>query len=59
MGVSTVTEMVGDKSAPRRFVRIADPQAIGAIFLRGRSLTRAESAFLTHLHFSKKAFAST
>jgi hypothetical protein len=56
MGGSTVTEMGVDKSAPCRFVRIADPQAIGAIFLLGRSL--AQTALFWRICASA-AFAST
>jgi LysR family hydrogen peroxide-inducible transcriptional activator len=52
MGVSIVPEMAVDKNLPCRYVHIADEQAarsIGAVVLRGRSLTRAHQAFLSHL----------
>jgi LysR family hydrogen peroxide-inducible transcriptional activator len=52
MGVSIVPEMAIDKKSPCRFVRIDDPAAartIGAVILRGRSLSRAHHAFLSHL----------
>jgi len=52
MGVSLVPEMAVDKAEPCRFVRIADPQAtrtIAAVVLRGRTLTRASRALLSHL----------
>src|SRR6266704_5586034 len=52
MGVSIVPEMAIEKKSPCRYIRIADDQAIrtiGAILLRGRSLTRAHRAFLSHL----------
>ena len=52
MGVSIVPEMAIEKHAQCRYVRIADDEAartIGAIVLRGRSLTRLHQAFLTHL----------
>ena len=52
MGVSIVPEMAIEKKSQCRYVRIADDQAvrtIGAIVLRGRSLTRAHRAFLSHL----------
>jgi LysR family hydrogen peroxide-inducible transcriptional activator len=56
MGVSIVPEMAIDKNSPRcRFVRIDDPAAartIGAVILRGRSLSRAHHAFLSHLRAS-------
>ena len=44
MGVSIVPEMAIEKKSQCRYVRIADEQAvrtIGAVVLRGRSLTRA------------------
>ena len=53
MGVSLVPEMAVDRRAPARFVRISDPGAtrtIGALTLRGRSLSRAHHAFLSSLH---------
>jgi LysR family hydrogen peroxide-inducible transcriptional activator len=52
MGVSIVPEMAIEKSSACRYVPIADEQAartIGTVVLRGRSLTRAHHAFLTHL----------
>ena len=52
MGVSIVPEMAIEKQSQCRYVRIADDQAvrtIGAVVLRGRSLTRAHRAFLAHL----------
>jgi LysR family hydrogen peroxide-inducible transcriptional activator len=52
MGVSIVPEMAIEKKARCRFVRIDDPAAartIGAVILRGRSLSRAHHAFLSHL----------
>ena len=55
MGVSIVPEMAIDKNPRCRYIRIADDQAIrtiGAIVLRGRSLTRLHHAFLTHLRAS-------
>jgi LysR family hydrogen peroxide-inducible transcriptional activator len=52
MGVSIVPEMAIEKKSQCRYVRIADEQAsrtIGAVVLRGRSLTRAHVAFFEHL----------
>jgi LysR family hydrogen peroxide-inducible transcriptional activator len=52
MGVSIVPEMAVEKRSGCRFVRIADVEAsrtIGAVVLRGRSLTRLQRAFLAHL----------
>ena len=52
MGVSIVPEMAVEKKAGCRFVRIADEEAartIGAVVLRGRSLTRLQQAFVAHL----------
>jgi len=52
MGVSIVPEMAIEKRSSCRYVRIADDQAvrtIGTVILRGRSLTRAHNAFLSHL----------
>ena len=52
MGVSIVPEMAIDRKSPCRYVHIADEQAartIGTVVLRGRSLTRAHQAFLSHL----------
>jgi len=53
MGVSLVPEMAVDRRSPVRFVRISDSGAtrtIGALTLRGRSLSRAHHAFLSSLH---------
>jgi len=58
MGVSIVPEMAIDKKSRCRFVRIDDPGAartIGAVILRGRSLSRADHAFLSHLRVSTAA----
>jgi LysR family hydrogen peroxide-inducible transcriptional activator len=55
MGVSIVPEMAIEKKSRCRFVRIEDTAAartIGAVVLRGRSLSRAHHAFLAHLHDS-------
>jgi LysR family transcriptional regulator, hydrogen peroxide-inducible genes activator len=55
MGVSIVPEMAIDKKSRCRFVRVDDPGAtrtIGAVVLRGRSLSRAHHAFLSHLRAS-------
>jgi LysR family hydrogen peroxide-inducible transcriptional activator len=55
MGVSIVPEMAIDRKSRCRFVRIDDPAAartIGALILRGRSLSRAHHAFLSHLRTS-------
>jgi LysR family hydrogen peroxide-inducible transcriptional activator len=52
MGVSIVPEMAVEKNSPCRYVLIADEQAartIGTAVLRGRSLSRAHHAFLSHL----------
>jgi len=52
MGVSIVPEMAVEKNLLCRYVLIADEQAartIGTVVLRGRSLTRAHHAFLSHL----------
>jgi DNA-binding transcriptional LysR family regulator len=52
MGISIVPEMVIEKNPPCRYVPIADEQAartIGTVVLRGRSLSRAHQAFLSHL----------
>jgi LysR family hydrogen peroxide-inducible transcriptional activator len=52
MGVSLVPEMAIDKKSGCVFVPIADEQAtrtIGAVRLRGRSFSRAQSAFLSLL----------
>jgi LysR family transcriptional regulator, hydrogen peroxide-inducible genes activator len=56
MGVSIVPEMAIEKHPRCRYVRIADDEAartVGAIVLRGRSLTRLHRAFLTHLCASR------
>jgi LysR family transcriptional regulator, hydrogen peroxide-inducible genes activator len=55
MGVSIVPEMAIDKKSRCRFVRIDDPAAsrtIGALILRGRSLSKAHHAFLSQLRAS-------
>jgi LysR family hydrogen peroxide-inducible transcriptional activator len=55
MGVSIVPEMAMEKGSRCRYVRIADDDAqrtIGAVVLRGRSLTRAHLGFLSHLRAS-------
>jgi LysR family transcriptional regulator, hydrogen peroxide-inducible genes activator len=55
MGVSIVPEMAVDKNPRCRYIGIADEEAtrtIGAIVLRGRSLTRVREAFLAHLRAS-------
>src|SRR5580700_3478675 len=55
MGVSIVPEMAIDKKSRCRFIRLDDPAAvrtIGAVLLRGRSLSRAHHAFLSHLRDS-------
>jgi LysR family hydrogen peroxide-inducible transcriptional activator len=52
MGVSIVPEMAIERKSLCRYIRIADEQAvrtIGVVVLRGRSITRAHSAFLSHL----------
>lgn len=52
MGVSIVPEMAVEKRPGCRFLRIEDSEAsrtIGAVVLRGRSLTRLHHAFLAHL----------
>src|SRR5882724_10486492 len=57
MGVSIVPEMAVEKKSQCRYVRIADPEAsrtIGAVALRGRSLTRLQRAFLAHLKTSSR-----
>lgn len=58
MGVSIVPEMAIEKRAHCRYVRIADKEAtrtIGAVVLRGRSLTRAHLAFHAHLRAGEPA----
>jgi len=55
MGVSIVPQMAIEKKSRCRFVRIEDAapaRTIGAVVLRGRSLSRAHHAFLAHLHDS-------
>jgi DNA-binding transcriptional LysR family regulator len=55
MGVSIVPEMAIEKHPRCRYVRIADDEAIriiGAVVLRGRSLTRLQHAFLQRLRAS-------
>ena len=52
LGVSLVPAMAVGRLSQVRFVRISDPAAtrtIGALTLRGRSLTRAHNAFLSSL----------
>jgi LysR family hydrogen peroxide-inducible transcriptional activator len=61
MGVSIVPEMAIEKTSPCRYVRIADAEAartIGAVVLRGRSLTRAHLGFLAHLRAASPAHSS-
>ena len=61
MGVSIVPEMAIEKQSLCRFVRIADDRAlrtIGVVLLRGRSLTRAHNAFLSHLRASSPGIPS-
>jgi LysR family hydrogen peroxide-inducible transcriptional activator len=61
MGVSIVPEMAIEKKSLCRYVRIADDQAvrtIGTAVLRGRSLTRAHSAFLSHVRASSPRILS-
>jgi LysR family transcriptional regulator, hydrogen peroxide-inducible genes activator len=58
MGVSIVPEMAVEKRSGCKFVRIADREAsrtIGAVVLRGRSLTRLQKAFLAHLRTASAA----
>jgi LysR family hydrogen peroxide-inducible transcriptional activator len=55
MGVSIVPEMAMEKNPRCRYVRIGDDDAqrtIGAVVLRGRSLTRVHLGFLSHLRAS-------
>jgi LysR family hydrogen peroxide-inducible transcriptional activator len=52
VGVSLVPAMAVDRRSQVRFVRISDPTAtrtIGALTLRGRSLSRTHHAFLSSL----------
>jgi LysR family hydrogen peroxide-inducible transcriptional activator len=61
MGVSIVPEMAIEKRSRCRYVRIADKEAartVGAVVLRGRSLTRVHHAFLAHLRASGSAARS-
>src|SRR5271168_35226 len=61
MGVSIVPEMAIEKKSRCRFVRLDDPAAartIGAVTLRGRSLSRAHHAFLSHLRASPAPHSS-
>ena len=61
MGVSIVPEMAIEKKSHCRYIRIADDQAvrtIGVVVLRGRSLTRAHNAFLSHLRESSSRLPS-
>jgi LysR family hydrogen peroxide-inducible transcriptional activator len=61
MGVSIVPEMAIDKKSPCRYVRIADAEAartIGAVVLRGRSLSRAHLGFLAHIRAASPALSS-
>jgi hypothetical protein len=53
--------MAIDKKPQCRYIRIADDQAvrtIGAVILRGRSLTRAHNAFLSLLRASSPSILS-
>jgi|SRR5438128_1285040 len=55
MGVSLIPQMAMDKKSGCRYVSISDPEAtrtIGAVTLRGRSLTRASLSFLSLLQKS-------
>jgi LysR family transcriptional regulator, hydrogen peroxide-inducible genes activator len=61
MGVSIVPEMAIEKKSQCRYVRIADEHAvrtIGAVVLRGRSLTRAHNAFVSLLRASSPSLPS-
>jgi LysR family transcriptional regulator, hydrogen peroxide-inducible genes activator len=52
MGVSIVPKMAVEESRDVRYIRLADPEAtrtIGAVVLRGRSLSRAHKGFLASL----------
>jgi len=52
MGVSLIPQMAMDKKSNCRYVAISDSEAkrtIGAVVLRGRSLTRANLSFLSLL----------
>ena len=49
MGVSIVPEMAVKESSSCHYIRLVDPEAtrtIGAVVLRGRSLSRAHQGFL-------------
>jgi LysR family transcriptional regulator, hydrogen peroxide-inducible genes activator len=55
MGISLIPQMAMDKKSGCRYVSISDPEAtrtIGAVTLRGRSLTRASLSFLSLLQKS-------
>jgi LysR family hydrogen peroxide-inducible transcriptional activator len=61
MGVSIVPEMAIEKNAQCRYVPLADDEAartIGAVVLRGRSLTRLHQAFLANLRSAGPASRS-
>lgn len=61
MGISIVPEMAVEKKSRCRYVRIVDNAAgrtIGAVTLRGRSLTRAHDAFLSHLQATSATVAA-
>jgi LysR family hydrogen peroxide-inducible transcriptional activator len=52
LGVSIVPEMAVDKRSGCRFIALGDDRAvrtIGAVTLKGRLFTRAQTAFLAHL----------
>ena len=52
LGVSVVPQMAVEKRPGCRFVPIADEHAsrtIGAVTLKGKSLSRVNQAFLSHL----------
>ncbi|HXZ11983.1 MAG TPA: LysR family transcriptional regulator [Candidatus Sulfotelmatobacter sp.] len=58
LGVSVVPEMAVEKRAGCRFVPLADARAgrtIGAVRLKGKSLTRVQQAFLAHLGLPPRA----
>jgi LysR family hydrogen peroxide-inducible transcriptional activator len=55
MGVSLIPQMAVDKKSACRYVSISDPEAtrtIGAVVLRGRSLTKTNLGFLSLLRQS-------
>ena len=61
MGVSIVPEMAIEKNGQCRYVPLADDEAartIGAVVLRGRSLTRLHQAFLANLRAASSASRS-